>query len=61
MYNTRRVSGLDNGKTDTQIGFRTTMEFKARLEAQAKREHRGLSNLILKVLDEYLEEHEPKG
>ena len=47
-------------KTDTQIGFRVTSEFKARLEAQAQREHRKLSNLITKVLEEYLEQAEPK-
>ena len=47
-------------KTDTQIGFRTTKTFKARLEAQADREHRGLSNLIVKVLEEYLDQVEPK-
>ena len=47
-------------KTDTQICFRTTSEFKARLEAQAQREHRPLSNLITKVLEEYLEQVEPK-
>lgn len=46
-------------KTDTQIGFRTTKAFKARLEAQARREHRGLSNLIVKVLEEYLDQVEP--
>ena len=48
-------------KTDTQICFRTTSEFKARLEAQAKREHRPVSNLITKVLEEYLEQTEPKN
>lgn len=47
-------------KTDTQIGFRTTSEFKARLEAQAVREHRPLSNLITLVLEEYLNRVEPK-
>ena len=47
-------------KTDTQISFRTTSEFKARLEAQAQRERRPLSNLITKVLEEYLEQAEPK-
>lgn len=47
-------------KTDTQICFRTTSEFKAQLEAQAKREHRPVSNLIVKVLEEYLEQIEPK-
>ena len=36
-------------KTDTQIGFRVTSEFKARLEAQARRERRPVSNLILKA------------
>ena len=45
-------------KTDTQISFRTTSEFKARLEAQAR--HRPLSNLITKVLEEYLDQAEPK-
>lgn len=47
-------------KTDTQISFRTTSEFKARLEAQAQRERRPLSNLITKVLEEYLDREEPK-
>ena len=42
-------------KTDTQIGFRVTSEFKARLEEQARRERRPVSNLILKVLEEYLD------
>ncbi len=47
-------------KTDTQISFRTTSEFKERLEAQAQREHRAVSNLITKVLEEYLDQAEPK-
>ncbi len=47
-------------KTDAQITFRVTSEFKAQLEAQAQREHRPLSNLILKVLYEYLETCESK-
>ncbi len=47
-------------KTDAQIGFRVTSEFKARLEAQAQREHRSVSNLILKVMEEYLDAAEPK-
>lgn len=45
-------------KTDTQVSFRTTNEFKARLEAQAQRERRPVSNLIVKVLEDYLEEME---
>ena len=48
-------------KTDTQIGFRVTSEFKASLEAQAQRERRAVSNLILKVLEEYLDAVEPEG
>jgi predicted DNA-binding protein len=47
-------------KTDTQISFRTTSEFKARLEVQAQREHRAVSNLITLVLEEYLNRVEPK-
>lgn len=45
-------------KTETQIGIRVTNDFKARLEAQAQRERRSVSNLILKVMEEYLEQQE---
>ena len=45
-------------KTDTQISIRVTNEFKARLEKQAERERRSVSNLILKVMEEYLEQQE---
>lgn len=48
-------------KTNKQIGIRVTEEFKTRLEAQAARERRNVSNLIIKVLTDYLEEVEPKG
>ncbi len=47
-------------KTDTKVSFRTTKEFKARLEAQAERERRKVSNLIHKVLEEYLDAVESK-
>lgn len=47
-------------KTDTQVSFRATNEFKARLEHQAEREHRSVSNLILKVMEEYLDAHEDR-
>ncbi len=47
-------------KTDTQISFRTTSEFKARLEAQAQREHRAVANLVKIVLEEYLDRVELK-
>ena len=42
-------------KTDTQVSLRVTSQFKARLERQAERERRSVSNLILKVMEEYLE------
>lgn len=42
-------------KTDTQIGIRVTSEFKAKLEEQARKERRSISNLVLKVMEEYLE------
>ena len=45
-------------KTDTQIGIRVTKEFKARLEAQAEKEHRSVANLIRLVMEEYLERQE---
>lgn len=47
-------------KTETQINCRVTWEFKARLEAQAQRERRSVSNLILNVMEDYLEQVEPK-
>ena len=47
-------------KTDTQISLRVTSQFKARLERQAERERRSVSNLILKVIEEYLEQEEEK-
>ena len=48
-------------KTETQISIRMTNEFKARLEAQAQKERRSVSNLILKVMEEYLEQQEGKN
>jgi len=45
-------------KTDTQIGIRVTSEFKAKLEEQAQKERRSVSNLILKVMEEYLQEQQ---
>jgi len=47
-------------KTDTQISFRVTTEFKEALEARAQKERRSVSNLILKVLEEYLESEDNK-
>lgn len=47
-------------KTQTQIGIRVTNEFKERLEAQAEKERRTVSNLIIKVMEEYLEQIEEK-
>lgn len=45
-------------KTDTQIGLRVTSEFKSRLEHQAEKERRSVSNLIVKVMEEYLDQQE---
>lgn len=45
-------------KTDAQIGLRVTKEFKEQLEAQAQKERRSVSNLILKVMEDYLKEQQ---
>ena len=45
-------------KTDSQIGLRVTSEFKARLERQAEKERRSVSNLIIKVMEECLDSQE---
>lgn len=42
-------------KTVTQIAVRVSAEFKEQLEAQAAKERRPVSNMIRKVLEEYLE------
>ena len=47
-------------KTDTQIGLRVTSELKKRIEEQADKEKRNVSNFIIKVLTEYLDEAEKK-
>lgn len=43
-------------KTDAQIGLRVTKEFKEQLEVQAQKERRTVSNLILKVMEDYIKE-----
>lgn len=45
-------------KTETQVAIRVTYEFKERLEAQAQRERRPVSNMIRKVMEEYLDAQE---
>ena len=48
-------------KTNAYIGIRVTDEFKARLEAQAQKERRSVSNLVLKVMEDYLEQQEKQA
>ncbi len=48
-------------KTDTQISCRMTKAFKERLERQAEKERRSVSNLILKVMEEYLDRAEQEN
>ena len=42
-------------KTNAQTGIRVTSEFKEQLEQQAQKERRTVSNLIIKVMEDYLE------
>ena len=48
-------------KTDAFIGIRVTNDFKERIETQAKKERRSVSNLIFKVMEEYLEQQEKEA
>lgn len=48
-------------KTETQVAFRITNEFKGRLEAQAQRERRPVANMIRKVMEEYMEKQEKEN
>lgn len=45
-------------KTETQVAIRVTYEFKERLKAQAQKERRPVSNMIRKVVEEYLDAKE---
>lgn len=45
-------------KSETQIGFRVSDEFKERLTIQAEKERRSISNLIINVLTDYLDKAE---
>lgn len=45
-------------KTQTQVGFRVTNEFKERLEAQARKERRSVASMMRIVMEDYLAEKE---
>ncbi|MCI8423950.1 MAG: hypothetical protein HFF50_10570 [Lawsonibacter sp.] len=48
-------------KTETQVAIRVTYEFKERLEKQARKERRPVSNMIRKVMEEYLAAQEEEA
>ena len=45
-------------KTEKIIGFRVSEELKMRIEEQAKKEKRTVSNFIVKVVSDYLDQVE---
>lgn len=45
-------------KTEAQISFRVTNEFKERLEAQAHKERRSVAGMVRIVMEDYLETKE---
>ncbi|WP_251317205.1 hypothetical protein [Flintibacter muris] len=45
-------------KTEAQISFRVTNEFKDRLEAQARKERRSVASMVRIVMEDYLNEKE---
>lgn len=45
-------------KTDVQISFRTTEEFKERLESIAKQERRPTASLIKIVLEDFVNQYD---
>lgn len=45
-------------KTQTQISFRVTNEFKERLEVQARKERRSVAGMVRIVMEDYLAEKE---
>jgi len=42
-------------KIDAQLGIRVTRDLKTRLTAQAKRERKSVSTLVVQVVEAYLE------
>ena len=44
-------------KKEGRLNIRIDDKLKKKLEAQAKREDRSMSNLVLKVLRDYIAEH----
>ncbi len=48
-------------KTETQIAFRVTNAFKARLEAQAQRERRSVASMVRIVMEDYLAQKEKEA
>lgn len=50
---------MDKGQT--QISFRVTNEFKARLEAQAEKERRSVANMVRNAVEDYLREKEKEA
>jgi predicted DNA-binding protein len=53
--------GVCVDKTQTQISFRVTNEFKERLEAQAQKERRSVASMVRIVMEDYLTEKENEG
>lgn len=45
---------MPRAKATTQIGLRVPEELKTRLEARAEEEGRTLSNLVIKIAEDYL-------
>lgn len=45
-------------KIDAQLGIRVTKDLKTRLEQQARKEMSSVSALIVRVMEEYLEQKE---
>lgn len=41
-------------KTETQVAFRITNEFKRRLETQAQKERRSVAGMVRIVMEDYL-------
>ena len=48
-------------KTETQISFRVTNDFKDRLEAQAQRERRSVASMVRNTMEDYLAEKEKEA
>ncbi len=58
MAHSKRIEKTMSSSKDERLALRVPSEMRAILEERAEEDHRTLSGLVLKILDEWI--HQPK-